>query len=187
MANGSVTVQDGSGRPVDEAADRGEAVEEVDQNNPPNPLGEETVEVFVTLPNGLYSEGFLMKPNQKYDLPISAARNAYPYLASKNEDGSLGPLRIPDSGPKQVARSVLEGRPLHERIGALEQEEEELAARLEEVRKRKDFERSKIQATKAQPDAPKRSEEPAQDQPAAKRPRATEPQAAPKKETEERS
>jgi hypothetical protein len=154
-----VTVTDPDTGKTEEAIDSPRAVAQDEDRDPLNPNGEETVRVRVTLPNGFYSEGIKLEFGKDYDLPLRAAREAAMFLVPLDENDE--PTSWPDLNEpgRKVQRANLEGRPLHERLGELEREEKELQARLSEVQKALEFERSKIPSkTKPQPDTPKPAE-----------------------------
>lgn len=85
------------------------------------------------------------------DMPVQQARAAAQWLEEVRDDGSTRPIpheRQDVSDVAAVPRAMLVGRPRHERIEALDNEEKQLSDRLRDVRARLEQERAALDAAK---------------------------------------
>jgi hypothetical protein len=116
-----------------------------------NPLGEQTIRVKVREGVEFRNQGVLRKSGDEFDMPISMARAASLYVDQVTEKG----LRSVPHEQQQINVSGqttnFAGMARHERIGALEGEEKDLNARLEQVRSQLEHERRALEASKAAP------------------------------------
>lgn len=103
-----------------------------------------------------WNDGELRRVGDKFSMPIARAREAGMYVRGKDDDGKRISVAeairrvAPDT---TIRRADLAGRPKHERIGELKNEEAQLEQRLDQVRAQIKSEGGEAPPTKAEGDA----------------------------------
>jgi hypothetical protein len=122
--------------------------------DPKNPLGEPMVKVRVRPGVETFWDGEKVRGGDEFETTISKARAGSMFVDEIQADGSVRPIQHEQQRPAAgVPMAQLAGFARHERIGALEEEEKALRARLEALSKQLEHEREGEKQDQARRDA----------------------------------
>lgn len=112
------------------------------------PAAGDTPKIRVRAKNDFWSENELRRTGEEFEMDATKARHAAMFLEVITSDGrqiSVEQAVRNMLGDANVSRADVAGRPTHERVQALEDEEQALKSRLEAVGRQLELERGRLQ------------------------------------------
>lgn len=143
-----INATDGQGNPQPDAVQvAGHAGATRATTEMPPPADRPTIRVRAR--NDFFTGGELRRTGEEFDMDVDKARHAAMFLEVITPDGKQ--IAVEQAirnmlGESTVGRADIAGRPAHERVQALENEEQALKSRLDVVTRQLELERGRLQA-----------------------------------------